>query len=69
MALVSMNIALSEELMQFAALDIKENGYASISEYLRALVREKRKQKEEQQLRALVEASRPSKVVRRRAKP
>ena len=65
MALTSMNIALSEDLMKFAASDMKQNGYASISEYLRALVREKRKQSEEKQLLALAGAMRSKKTARR----
>ena len=66
MALTSMNISLSEDLMRFAAADMKEHGYASISEYLRALVREQRNQIRERQLLALVNAARPQKAVRKR---
>lgn len=53
MAITSMNIALNQALVDFVAADMRENGYASISEYLRALVRERRKLREEDQLLAL----------------
>lgn len=54
MAITSMNIALNQALMDFVAADMRENGYASISEYLRALVRERRRERDEDQLLALV---------------
>ncbi len=54
MAITSMNIALNQALLDFVAADMRENGYASISEYLRALVRERRREREEDQLLALV---------------
>ena len=54
MAITSMNIALNGALMDFVAADMRENGYASISEYLRGLVRERRRERDEEQLLALV---------------
>lgn len=63
MAITSMNIALNQALMDFVTADMKENGYASISEYLRALVRERRKQREEDRLIALLNAASSRKTV------
>lgn len=71
MAITSMNIALNRALMDFVMADMRENGYASISEYLRALVRERRRQRDEEQLLALLNEARarkrPSKPARKRA--
>lgn len=61
MAITSMNIALNQALMDFVAADMRENGYASISEYLRALVRERRRERDEDQLVALANAVRSGK--------
>ena len=55
MAITSMNIALNQALMAFVAADMRENSYASLSEYLRALVRERRRQRDEEQLLAMVD--------------
>ena len=71
MAITSMNIALNQALLDFVAADMRENGYASISEYLRALVRERRRQRDEDRLLVLANEVRsqkaPPKPARKRA--
>ena len=62
MALASMHIALNQALMDFVTADMRENGYASISEYLRALVRERRRERDEDRLLALANQVRSRKV-------
>jgi antitoxin ParD1/3/4 len=48
--MTTMNISLPEELTAFAESQVTEEGYATASEYLRALIREARKRRAKRQL-------------------
>ena len=51
--MVNINVVLTDELKQFVDEDIREGGYASASEYVRDLVRQRRRMKDEDLLRQL----------------
>ncbi|HYQ23833.1 ribbon-helix-helix domain-containing protein [Stenotrophomonas sp.] len=51
--MVNVNVVLTDELKQFVDEDIREGGYASASEYVRDLVRQRRRIKTEDLLRQL----------------
>jgi len=50
--MTTMNISLPDEMKAFIETQISQDGYASASEYLRALVREAQKRKARQELEA-----------------
>jgi antitoxin ParD1/3/4 len=50
--MTTMNISLPEEMKAFIESQMAEEGYASASEYLRALIREMQKRKAKQALEA-----------------
>jgi len=49
--MVNIRVVLTDELKQFVDEDIREGGYASASEYVRDLVRQRRRTKAEDLLR------------------
>lgn len=51
--MVNINVVLTDELRQFVDEDMREGGYASASEYVRDLVRQRRRLKAEDLLRKL----------------
>ena len=52
--MVNINVVLTDELKQFVDEDVREGGYASASEYVRDLVRQRRRMKDEDLLRQLI---------------
>lgn len=54
MSTETMNIALPEEMKSFVSTEVKEGGYNSASEYVRALIREQKQRKEQQKLEQLL---------------
>jgi len=50
--MATMNISLPEEMKIFIEAEMTAEGYASASEYLRALIREAQKQRAKQELEA-----------------
>jgi len=50
----TMNISLPEPMKQFIEEQVSSGGYSSVSEYIRALVREDQKQKAQERLEALL---------------
>lgn len=52
--MVNINLVLTDELKQFVDKDIREGGYASASEYVCDLVRQRRRIKAEDLLRQLI---------------
>jgi antitoxin ParD1/3/4 len=48
--MATMNISLPDEMKAFVEAQMAEEGYASASEYLRALIREAQKQRAKQML-------------------
>ena len=50
--MTTMNISLPEEMKAFIEAEIAREGFASASEYLRALIREAQKRKAKQELEA-----------------
>ncbi len=50
----TMNISLSEPLKRFVDHQVREGGYSSTSDYVRALIRERQHQSAEQRLRELI---------------
>ena len=50
----TMNISLPETMKQFIEEQVSAGGYSSVSEYIRALVREEQKRKAQEQLEALL---------------
>ncbi len=52
--MTTMNISLPDEMKAFVESKIAEDGYASASEYLRALIREDQKQRARRELEALL---------------
>jgi antitoxin ParD1/3/4 len=53
-AMATMNISLSDPLKQFVDEEVSEGGYSSTSDYVRDLIRQRRRQKAEDFLRALI---------------
>ncbi|WP_079222799.1 MULTISPECIES: type II toxin-antitoxin system ParD family antitoxin [Stenotrophomonas] len=51
--MVNIRVVLTDEFKQFVDEDIREGGYASASEYVRDLVRQRRRTKAEDLLRQL----------------
>ncbi len=52
--MTTMNISLPEEMKAFIDAQTAEEGYASASEYLRHLIREKQKRKAKEKLEAML---------------
>ncbi len=50
--MTTMNISLPDEMKDFVETKIAQEGYASASEYLRALIRDAQKQQAKQELEA-----------------
>ena len=50
----TMNIALPESLKQFVLTRVQEGGYATVSEYVRELIRADQKHKAQEKLEALL---------------
>jgi antitoxin ParD1/3/4 len=50
----TMNISLTEPLKRFIDEEVREGGYASTSDYVRELIRERQRRKAEDALRALI---------------
>ena len=50
----TMNISLPETMKQFIEEQVSAGEYSSVSEYIRALVREEQKRKAQEQLEALL---------------
>jgi len=50
----SLNVSLPKSLKEHVEQQVREGGYSTPSEYVRALLREDRKQKVEQKLEALL---------------
>jgi antitoxin ParD1/3/4 len=51
-AMTTMNISLPDEMKAFVETEMTQEGYASASEYLRALIRDAQKRKAKQALEA-----------------
>jgi antitoxin ParD1/3/4 len=54
MDMASMNISLPKPMKEFIEIRVKEEHYSTPSEYVRALVREDQKRREEEQLEAML---------------
>ena len=54
MDITSLNVSLPKSLKQHVERQVREGGYSTPSEYVRALLREDRKRKAEQDLEALL---------------
>jgi antitoxin ParD1/3/4 len=52
--MTSMNFTLPESLRDFVEDQVKTNGYGSVSEYLRELIRDAQKRKAEEKLEMLL---------------
>lgn len=52
--MVNVNVVLTDELKQFVDQEVLEGDYASASEYVRELVRQRRRSKAEDLLRQLI---------------
>lgn len=52
--MATMNISLSDPLKEFVDQEVSEGGYSSTSDYVRDLIRQRRRQKAEDLLRALI---------------
>lgn len=50
----TMNIALSEPLKDFVLSQVAEGGYSSVSEYVRALIRQEQKRRAQEALEAAI---------------
>ncbi len=50
--MTTMNISLPDEMKAFVEAQMAQDGYASASEYLRALIRDEQKRRARQQLEA-----------------
>ncbi len=50
----TMNISLPETMKQFIDQEIKKGGYGTVSEYIRALLREEQKKRAQSKLDALL---------------
>lgn len=50
----TMNIALSPEMKEYVQAEVSRGGFSSTSEYIRALIRDDQKKKEELRLEALL---------------
>ncbi len=58
-AMVTMNISLPDDMKAFVDAEVRRRGFASSSEYVRALIRE---QKEVDALRSRLQASTPTPI-------
>jgi antitoxin ParD1/3/4 len=54
MDMASMNISLPKPMKEFIEIRVVEDNYSTPSEYVRALVREDQKRREEQKLEAML---------------
>jgi antitoxin ParD1/3/4 len=54
MGLTSLNISLPESLKEFVEAQVRELGYSTPSEYVRELLRQDRRRREEEKLEALL---------------
>lgn len=52
--MVNVNVVLTDELKRFVDQDVREGDYASASEYVRGLIRQRRRSKAEDLLRQLI---------------
>ncbi|QGL99179.1 type II toxin-antitoxin system ParD family antitoxin [Stenotrophomonas maltophilia] len=52
--MVNVNVVLTDELKQFVDQEVREGDYASASEYVRDLIRQRRRSKAEDLLRQLI---------------
>lgn len=50
----TMNVSLTEPLKRFVDNEVREGGFASTSDYVRELIRERQRRKSEDALRALI---------------
>lgn len=50
----TMNVSLTEPLKRFVDDEVREGGFASTSDYVRELIRERQRRKAEDALRALI---------------
>lgn len=50
----TMNISLPEPLKRFVDEEVQEGGFASTSDYMRDLIRQRQRRKSEEQLRQLI---------------
>ena len=50
--MMTMNISLSDEMKAFIEAQVAKEGYASVSEYLRAVIRDVQKRQAKQELEA-----------------
>lgn len=50
----TMNISLTEPLKRFVDEEVRDGGYASTSDYVRELIRERQRRKAEDALRVLI---------------
>lgn len=50
----TMNVSLTEPLKRFVDDEVREGGFASTSDYVRELIRERQRRKSEDALRALI---------------
>lgn len=64
----TMNISLPEPLKEFVEKEVSNGGYSSVSEYIRKLVREDQKRKEQERVEALLlealESGEPTKMTK-----
>ena len=52
--MATMNISLTDPLKQFVDDEVREGGFASTSDYMRDLIRQRQRRKAEETLRALI---------------
>jgi antitoxin ParD1/3/4 len=50
----TMNVALSSEMKDYVQTQVAQGGYSSVSEYVRALIREDQRRKDEARLEAIL---------------
>jgi antitoxin ParD1/3/4 len=50
----TMNVSLTDPLRRFVEEEVREGGFASTSDYVRELIRERQRRKAEETLRAMI---------------
>lgn len=54
--MATMNISMTDPMKQFVDDEVREGGFASTSDYMRELIRERQRRKAEDELRAAIAA-------------
>jgi len=52
--MATMNVSLTDRLKQFVEEEVREGGFASTSDYVRDLIRQRQRRKAEELLRAVI---------------